>query len=111
MCLTIFLLSSRDTSALSDDYIQNYIENKLAHVFMYFILCLTFYRATKNIFLAILLTIMYGVTDEVHQQFITNRTGQFSDVVIDGAGASLAGLMLWKFYQNLPKTLKNWLEV
>lgn len=111
MMTLIFWLSSRSNSNLSSDYLRNYLENKLAHMFMYFILCFTFSRATKNIFLAITLTIMYGVTDEVHQQFVFNRTGQVSDISFDGVGASLAGLVLWKFYQNLPKTLKNWLEI
>lgn len=36
---------------------------------------------------------VYAVTDEFHQLFVPGRSGQFSDVILDSAGA-LAGLLI-----------------
>lgn len=84
--------------------------NKAAHIFLYFVLYFCFYRGTKNILLAMVLTILYALSDEFHQQFVPTRTGQLTDVLIDAVAASVAGLVLWTFYQDLPKKLKNWLN-
>jgi len=40
----------------------------------------------KGIKLALLICILYAVSDEVHQLFIPGRGGQFKDVIIDSAG-------------------------
>jgi len=37
--------------------------------------------------LAIMLTILFGATDELHQVFVPFRTGSNIDIVADGAGA------------------------
>lgn len=106
----LFYLSSRPGSYLAPTYVGNVLANKAAHLFWYGLLCFSFYKATKNILVAILLTTLYGVTDEIHQTFVPNRTGRLSDVAIDWAAASFVGLILWKFYPYLPNKLKNWLE-
>ena len=106
----IFGLSARHGTSFAPDYFWNYLVNKGAHLFWYFILCFTFYRGTKSIPAAIALTFLYGMTDELHQQFVPTRTGQLSDVFIDGAAGGFAGVILWKFYPSLPKTLKSWLK-
>ena len=111
ICGLIFYSSARRGTAVSEVYLWNYIINKAAHIFIYFLLCFSFYRGTKSASSAVLLTVFYGITDEFHQQFIPTRTGQLSDVIIDAVAAITAGLILWTFYQDLPKKLKNWLEV
>jgi len=47
----------------------------------------------KATWLAILLVAAYAASDEWHQTFVPNRTGQVSDVVIDtvGGGIAIAG--------------------
>ena len=102
--------SARHGTAVAESYFWNYLANKAAHLLLYFVLCFSFYRGTKSISVAVLLTVFYGVTDEFHQQFTPTRTGQLSDVLIDAVAAGTAGLILWTFYQDLSKTLKNWLE-
>ena len=42
---------------------------------------------------------LYAVTDEFHQLFVPGRSGQFSDVVLDSAGA-LAGLLYWHWRER-----------
>ena len=73
---------------------------KLIHLFYYCVLCFLIYRTLlyhmrspalfRHAFLvAILLATVYGATDELHQLYTPGRHGQFSDVLIDGLGASL----------------------
>lgn len=45
-------------------------------------------------FITILTCFIYAITDEYHQTFITGRTGQFIDVLIDTAGSAL-GLIIY----------------
>ena len=40
--------------------------------------------------LALMITILYGLTDEFHQIFVATRTARLVDVVADGAGGILA---------------------
>ncbi len=93
----IFYFSSQQGVALAPTYFWNYLANKGAHLFWYFILCLSFYFATGNILYSILLTITFGISDEIHQGFVPNRTPRVSDVVIDSAAASFAGVVSYVF--------------
>ena len=45
--------------------------------------------------LAILATFLVASADEFHQSFLPNRTGQFSDVLLDTCGAVVLGLALF----------------
>ena len=97
----IFYLSSlpslRITEGLSD-----LILRKLAHITEYAILFFLFWRGLdqsgsfskkKRLLAAFILTVLYAVTDEYHQTFVSGRSGAVRDVAIDTAGA-LAGLIL-----------------
>ncbi|HTX54071.1 MAG TPA: VanZ family protein [Candidatus Baltobacteraceae bacterium] len=81
---------------------------KTLHVLVYGALALCWYRAlawddggrrsssvmaalsSAAIAMAFLLTVAIGGMDEVHQRFVPSRTGQVSDVMLDGMGAALA---------------------
>lgn len=39
-------------------------------------------------------TVLYAVSDEFHQRFVPTRDGRVADLLIDGAGAGLALLLL-----------------
>ena len=39
------------------------------------------------VILAFLITLLYSISDEVHQLFVQGRSGQVSDVVLDSCGA------------------------
>lgn len=97
----------------SDIYNEKWIENKVdilnkpirkcAHAFIYFVLsillclCLKVSGINENkMYLLVLLnTFCYSLTDEFHQLFVSGRTGQFSDCLIDTSGAIL-GILLFK---------------
>lgn len=48
----------------------------------------------KGIFIPLAITAVYAGTDEFHQLFIPGRSGQFSDVLLDSAGACTGLLIL-----------------
>jgi len=58
----------------------------------------------KHVWLSIILSALYGLTDEIHQLFVPGRAFQWVDVLVDGLGI-LLGLSLYVFFQFLrPKS-------
>jgi VanZ family protein len=45
--------------------------------------------------MALLVTFLVASADEIHQRFVPNRTGQFSDVLLDTCGGVALGLALF----------------
>lgn len=71
------------------------------HFVAYFVLALTFYWGFGSKFanlrgriLVVLFCVLYGVTDEVHQLFVPERTADWLDLRNDAIGASLAMLLV-----------------
>lgn len=81
-----------------------FIVRKAAHFTEYAILGLLFflvYRAyfvkltnAKLLFFALCSSFLYACTDELHQLFVSGRSGQFTDVLIDTLGAFFGCLLL-----------------
>ncbi len=80
-----------------------YHMDKVAHLFLYFglgiLLHLTF-RNSENIVLkkyaaifAVLLGIIYGITDEFHQSFVPGRSSNIHDLLADGIGVTIAQII------------------
>lgn len=100
----IFYLSSRP--ALEEvKWLPIVAKLKLVHMIEYGILYYLVYfaivKTTKynrlEVFcLALMIIILYGLTDEFHQIFVQGRTAKFVDVAADGVGGVLAqaGMML-----------------
>lgn len=73
----------------------------LLHIPLFFGLALTWIYALKNtikavtprLTAALLLTVIYGVSDEIHQYFTPGRYASFSDIFLDALGASLIFLI------------------
>jgi VanZ family protein len=72
---------------------------KIVHMIEYGILFLltwfaliktTVYNELEAFALALMVTILYGLTDEFHQIFVVGRTASLMDVVADGVGGILA---------------------
>lgn len=109
--LFLFTSSSLPGASVSAVKSVDALAHKTTHIILYMILCLSFYRAVKNPFISVLLTILYGAFDEFHQLFTFTRSGNVIDIIVDSISAIFIGVILWKFYRILPKTLKNWLEL
>ena len=72
------------------------ILRKLAHMAEYGLLWFLWWRALRysKPALAVLITIAYAITDELHQSFVEGRHGVWTDVAIDALGVGLAGLVV-----------------
>jgi len=81
---------------------MNHLIRKNAHFFIYLVLGLLLSNSLKNskvedrkgFIFALLISILYAISDEVHQLFVPGRGGQAKDVIIDSMG-SLLGIILY----------------
>lgn len=73
-------------------------EDKLFHAAVYGLLGILFLGAFRQggrgyrrpiLVLAILLAVLYGITDEWHQSYVPGRTPDITDVIADGIGATI----------------------
>lgn len=108
----IYYLSSFHSLIASPVSWQDFIIRKTAHMGEYFILFLLIYQAvgstirlpqSKKILLTLLLTILYAFSDELHQTFVSGRSGKFFDIWVDSVGAlgALALILLPKRFKKL----------
>ncbi|ANU27608.1 VanZ family protein [Planococcus versutus] len=82
---------------------------KNAHFIAYFILSLVSlnawtssgFRGGARVLLSLATTVLFAITDEIHQLFIDGRSGEVRDVLIDSAGASLGVLLYLVFGKAL----------
>ena len=82
---------------------------KNAHFFLYFILGiflmfgLTAFRVRlrRASMYAFGISVLYAISDEVHQLFVDGRGGQVRDVLIDSAGAALGVVLFAVLYRML----------
>ncbi|MGL4848918.1 MAG: VanZ family protein [Clostridium sp.] len=84
------------------------IIRKGAHITEYAILgilsynaFILFYNRRQAMMIALLVTIGYAITDEVHQLFVAGRAGRATDVLIDSIGAIIGTSIC--FFWNKPK--------
>lgn len=86
----------------------NHIIRKYAHFFAYLVLGILTFNGLKDsgiaggrgFILALIICILYAISDEIHQLFIPGRSGQVTDVVIDGMG-SLVGVILYQMNNKI----------
>ncbi len=104
----IFFMSAqpKDSTLMPDYGMYDLIVKKGAHLMCYALLALSFVRGLcsdrparrVDYVFALLLTVLYAISDEYHQTFVPGREGRWQDVLIDTTGASvaLAALYAWK---------------
>lgn len=98
----IFFLSSLTNPKASQFFIWDFVIKKIAHMSEYAILFLIILRATKkNWVLSLVLTVLYSISDEIHQGFIPGRTPAIYDIGLDTSGAGIAGYVIWKLESRL----------
>jgi len=114
--LVIFLFSSKPVIPSSLFFWKDFIIKKTAHVVEYGILAALLYRALKEYgvqkynagLIAILIALIYGATDELHQSFTPGREPRVRDVFFDTIGAILSIYSIWNLLPKAPKKLKTW---
>ena len=109
MMLVIFMASSVPGKLVNSVGLGKESYHINGHFFLFFLLCFTYYKATKSIVKSVLFTFVYGIFDEIHQIFIPLRSASFFDIFVDTTGGLLAGGILWKLQPFLPKKLRSWL--
>lgn len=97
--LALFLQSGSPTAG---GFLANFPEgaDKVAHAAAYGLLGAFLTLATGRVWLATLIALAFGVTDEIHQYFVPERFAEVLDVVADGSGA-LLGASLVAFLSRL----------
>ena len=101
--LVIFKLSSGTVPQFSSLFWPNFAFMKSAHALFFGILAILIYRALvaygvskdKAIIWAIMITMFYGATDELHQLFTQGREARFKDIGFDTIGGTL-GVLIWR---------------
>lgn len=82
---------------------------KGAHVTEYFILTVLFFRVAwrhvsgsimRALATAVVFSLLYAVSDELHQLFVLYREGKLSDVGIDGIGMLFALAVIYGLYRK-----------
>jgi len=101
---SIFLLSHTP-----GDELPSAIEgiDKLCHAIAYGVLTLSYLYAIHPLFrhrpflelatTAILFSLLFGISDELHQTFIAHRSADWRDLVADITGSALAVLLWWQW--------------
>jgi len=77
------------------------LKTTIYHFYAFFFLCIFLLTSltrgkfkNKNlIFISIILAILYGISDEIHQLFVIGRVCAISDILIDSIGVLLAGYL------------------
>lgn len=69
----------------------NYILRKNAHFFGYLVLGILVVKAVgkRGAALALLICVLYAISDEVHQLYVPGRSSEIKDVIIDSVGAAV----------------------
>ena len=114
----IFWLSSIPNLKFSDTDAE-FFRRKIIHVIEYGILWVLLYRAfagetwiknfSKNrssVVLAMILAIVYSISDEVHQSFVPTRNGKIADCIFDSLGVILS----WGIFNLFLIRKKNWMK-
>jgi VanZ family protein len=113
--MVIFAFSGRQKVALTDSYALSFLFFKTLHLIEYIFLYVVCYRAFFNtgmrkdkVFLyAFIITLLYAISDEIHQWFVPTREGRLRDVIIDAIGGGLGWILLTQWLPKAPKKLRN----
>jgi VanZ family protein len=105
--LLIFFLSSRQVLPGFEVSLFDFLLKKMAHMFVFAVFYILSLRAVKmsfsskrtylQLFLPIILVILYALTDELHQSFVPNRYATLRDVGYDMLGVLLVFLKKYKY--------------
>jgi VanZ family protein len=95
--------------ALGPAHFIEFFIRKAAHFFVYLGLGFLIYRAlslsilnNRLTFIASwVLTILYAISDEIHQGFTPNRSPHWEDVIIDTVGGLIGITLAWLIYRKI----------
>jgi VanZ family protein len=104
-CVVIFTLSAIPGSALPELSVSG--ADKLVHAVVYGVLGALSWRGARRarphhptgrvVAVAALIAMLYGITDELHQAFVPNRTPDWRDGIADTVGGIAGALVCAAF--------------
>ena len=114
----IFSFSAYPTIRTSEIQWKDFFVKKSLHIIEYAIFASLLYRAIrkegvigkKAALYSIFFSVLYGLSDEFHQNFTPGREPKFRDVIFDTIGSFLAIYIIWKLLPRAPMKLKTWVE-
>lgn len=105
----LFMLIGIDVNSILGE-MATLVIRKGAHFTEYFILYLLTFNAIGNggklkrrLAGALMFTVFYAASDEIHQYFIPGRACALKDVLIDSSGGVLAGIIMYIRYKKSEK--------
>lgn len=112
--LVIFSFSSYSVGSATQIYWKDFAIKKTAHMVEYAILTVLNYRAllaqgiktTNAALVAMLISVIYGASDEYHQSFTPGREPKVRDVIFDTIGSILAMYVVWNWVDRFPEKIK-----
>ncbi len=90
----IFFLSSIPDLKSNFPTTLDLILRKLAHMVEFGILTWLVWRAILSFSWSGIISLLYAISDELHQRFVPGREGTLRDVIIDAIGVIIAILVL-----------------
>ena len=95
-----------------DQQLLTFMIRKSAHIFAYFILGILMFNALWKIkfskltsgwpaISSITICTLYAASDELHQLFISGRSGEVRDIIIDSIAASIGVVLIGYIYKHL----------
>lgn len=92
-----------------------FVVRKSGHVFIYFVLAILVFLLFKEylpvnkklIVYTILFCFCYAMSDEFHQLFIPDRSGEFKDVLIDTTSSTISTMFIYSIAKSKNKKGKE----
>lgn len=93
-----------------DQHLLTFIIRKSAHIFAYFILGILIFNALWRInfskltsgwpaISSVIICTLYAASDEFHQLFVSGRSGEIRDIIIDSIAASIGIVLIGYIYK------------
>src|SRR3989344_5498396 len=106
--VVIFTLSSIRQITVAEFFLWDFAAKKVAHLGEYAVLYALILRATETKWvLSFFLTMIYAMSDEIHQSFVPGRTAAIYDLSLDFSGSAISAYVTWKLRQIRPKKQKK----
>ena len=113
----VFVEQLRHIAPSVDQQLLTFLVRKGAHIFAYFVLgILTFnalwrvdlskFKFNCPVGLSIIVCALYAVSDESHQLFVSGRSGEIRDIMIDSYAAMVGVFIISIFVRILQKSKK-----
>lgn len=95
----IFYFSTRPTAGVVSETVPRFLFFKTLHLIEYAVLTFLLYFAFSKNKITLITAYLYSLSDEIHQTFISGRSGRFRDILIDLIGIIIA-LYLIKYFRS-----------